>query len=189
MHFGAKNAFLRRQAGRLKKSDIPSRRIVICPNKEPRYATALLALLVNVPSGFVLNKNVFGIKHLTIPGFALFGFIRGMEAVRILFGPDHRTVANLWILLHVGTMVRLLGYFVLPYTSVDRESATGGRGDLFTEPVVYSFNILLSGYLIAAFVYPPKWLVASLVLYVMAYPIWPPKLYSRTAEISAKKLA
>ena len=82
-----------------------------------------------------------------------------------------------------------MGYFVLPYTSVDRESTTGGRGDLFTEPVVYSFNILLSGYLIAAFVYPPKWLVASLVLYVMAYPIWPPNLYSRTAEISAKKLA
>ena len=34
---GPQNAFLRRQASRL-KSDPPPRRVVICPNKQPRYS-------------------------------------------------------------------------------------------------------------------------------------------------------
>lgn len=148
------------------------------------HATALLALLVNVPSGFALNPGVFGIKHLTIPGFALFGVLRAFEAIRILYGPDHRIVANLWILLHVGTMVRLMGYLVLPYTSVDsKPTSSSQRGDLFTDPTVYSFNILLSGYLIAAFVYPPQWLLGSLIVFVIGYHVWPPKLKSRAAAL------
>jgi len=134
-------------------------------------ATAFLALFVNVPSGLVLNPNVFGVKHLTVPGFLLFGFLRTMEGLRVLM-VSHALVTNLWILLKVGTVVRLLGWFVLPYTSVDG----GRRGDLFTEPVVYSFNILLSGYLTAAFVYPPKYLLGTLVLYPLWYPWYPPRL-------------
>ena len=78
----------------------------------PARMSALLALFINVPSGLVLNRRVFGIKHLTVPGFLLFGFLRAGEAVRVLF-VDERLVPNLWILLHVGTMVRLLGYFSL----------------------------------------------------------------------------
>merc|ERR1712187_219694 len=84
----------------------------------------------------------------------------------------HALVTNLWILLKIGTAVRLLGRFVLPYTSVDG----GRRGDLFTEPMVYSFNILLSGYLTAAFVYPPKYLLGSLIVYVVGACIWPPRI-------------
>ena len=30
-----------------------------------------LALLVNVPSGFLLTPRVYGVKHLTAPGVAL----------------------------------------------------------------------------------------------------------------------
>lgn len=164
-------------------------------------STAVLALLVNVPSGLVLTPGVFGVKHLTAPGFFKFAMLRSMEAVRVLI-VDHRLLPNLWILLHVGTVVRLLGYFVLPYTSTTHvlsssaaktsessakaalagrswTSAAGRRGDLFTEPMVYSFNILLSGYLTAAFVYPPKYLLGSLMLYAAAQLFWPPRVSLR----------
>ncbi|CAJ1390198.1 unnamed protein product [Effrenium voratum] len=136
-------------------------------------AAAYLALFVNVPSGAVLTSRVFGIKHLTVAGFAKFGVLRTMEAYRVLY-VDYRLVPNLWILLQVGTVVRLLGWFVLPYSSSD-----GTRGDLFTEPAIYSFNILLSGYLVAAFVYPPELLLISLSLYATTQLFWPPRMSVR----------
>ena len=108
-----------------------------------------------------------------MPGFGLFGVLRTLEASRVLL-IDPKLVPNLWILLQVGTIVRLLGYFVLPFSSVD-----GARGDLFTEPVNYTLNILLSGYITAGFVYPPRILILSLFLYVWAYPFWPPSLAAR----------
>ncbi|EOD07094.1 putative membrane protein [Emiliania huxleyi CCMP1516] len=176
---------------------------ILRPDRQWLTHTAVgLALLVNVPSGFLLTPRVYGVKHLTVPGFALFGVSRIIEALRTLFiHPAH--VHGLWILLQatstpkppdrdadprprapdftpltprpkVGTLVRLFGYFVLPYSSTD-----GARGDLFTEPVNYTLNILLSGYITAGFVYPPRILVLSLFLYVWAYPFWPPSLAAR----------
>jgi hypothetical protein len=136
-----------------------------------KIATALA--INNVLTGFVLTPGVFGIKHLTVPGFGLFGVLRTIEIVRTLF-QDYRHYPQAWILLQVGTIVRLLGYFVLPFSSID-----GVRGDLFTEPTIYSFNILLSGYLTAAFVYPPQHVLASLLCYVYWYSKQPPKISLR----------
>jgi len=127
----------------------------------------------NIISGFILTPNVFGIKHLTVPGFYLFGYLRAFEIFRTL-ASDYRNYPQAWILLQVGTVVRLLGYFVLPYSSID-----GERGDLFTEPSIYSFNILLSGYLVAPFVYPPKWVLSSLLCYVYWYRKSPPRISMR----------
>merc|ERR1712178_28380 len=127
----------------------------------------------NIISGFILTPNVFGIKHLTVPGFYLFGYLRAMEILRTV-AYDYRNYPQAWILLQVGIVVRLLGYFVLPYSSID-----GVRGDLFTEPSIYSFNILLSGYLTAAFVYPPKWVLSSLLCYVYWYNKSPPRIAMR----------
>ena len=70
--------------------------------------------------------------------------------------------------------MRLLGYYVLPYSSTD-----GKRVDLFTEPINYSFNILLSGILTAAFVYPPSYLLLSHVIYVVAQSFIPPRISLR----------
>merc|ERR1712048_1510126 len=140
----------------------------------------------NIATGVVLTPRVFGIKHLTVPGFALFGYLRALEILRTL-AYDYRNYPQAWILLQVGTVVRLLGYFILPYSSAD-----GVRGDLFTEPSLYSFNILLSGYLTAAFVYPPKWVLSSLLCYVYWYKKQPPRIsmrrrlqYSNVDESSA----
>ena len=63
----------------------------------------------------------------------------------------------------------------MPFSSTD-----GKRGDLFTEPSIYSFNILLSGYLTAAFVYPPKWVLTTLAGYMFAREyIYPPRIALR----------
>lgn len=130
-----------------------------------------LALAINnVISGFILTPGVFGIKHLTVPGFYLFGVLRLVEILRTLIY-DWTNYPQAWILLQVGTVVRLLGFFVLPFSSID-----GARGDLFTEPAIYSFNILLSGYLTAAFVYPPKHVLSSLLLYVAWWNKQPPRI-------------
>lgn len=102
------------------------------------HSAAILALAVNIPTGLLLTPRV-GIKHLIVPVFWLWSVCRALEAVRVLYLND-KLLPNLWILLQVGTAVRLVGYYLTPYSSKD-----GGRGDLFTEPLCYSFTILISG--------------------------------------------
>jgi hypothetical protein len=148
--------------------------LACCFPGKPVFTKIASALAINnIISGFVLTPGVFGIKHLTVPGFYLFGVLRLFEIARTLLY-NHRNYPQAWILLQVGTVVRLLGFFVLPYSSTD-----GVRGDLFTEPTMYSFNILLSGYLTAAFVYPPKHVLSSLLLYVYWYNKQPPRIAMR----------
>merc|ERR1712196_152439 len=113
----------------------------IYPKKTVFTKIASSLAINNILTGFVLTPGVFGIKHLTVPGFYLFGVLRAVEILRTL-RYDYRNYPQAWVLLQVGTVV-------LPFSSTD-----GVRGDLFTEPSIYSFNILLSGYLTAAFVYP-----------------------------------
>jgi hypothetical protein len=145
--------------------------LACCYPKTPIYTKIASALAINnILTGFVLTPGVFGIKHLTVPGFSLFGVLRAVEILRTL-AYDHRNYPQAWVLLQVGTVVRLLGYWILPFSSID-----GRRGDLFTEPTMYSFNILLSGYLTTAFVYPPKWLLVSLLCYASWYKVQPPKI-------------
>lgn len=163
--------------------------LACCYPKKPIFTKIASALAINnILTGFLLTPGVFGIKHLTVPGFALFGVLRALEILRTLAYGYHN-YPQAWILLQVGTVVRLLGYFILPFSSID-----GWRGDLFTEPTIYSFNILLSGYLTAAFVYPPKLVLASLLCYASWYNIQPPRIsirrrlgYTDAAESNANQ--
>merc|ERR1712110_786107 len=148
--------------------------LACCFPKKTIFTKIASALAINnILTGFVLTPGVFGIKHLTVPGFYLFGFLRALEILRTLVY-DYRNYPQAWILLQVGTVVRLLGYFIMPFSSID-----GVRGDLFTEPSIYTFNILLSGYLTAAFVYPPKHVLSSLLLYAHWYNKQPPRISRR----------
>ena len=131
------------------------------------YLCAIIGLFINIPTGFILTSTVYGVKHITVPGFAIFGIIRILECVRVLY-VHPALYPNAWILLQVGTIVRLLGYFVLPFTSKYKE-----RGNMFTEKMNYSTNILLSGYISAAHVYHPAWLLLSLILYIPSQYKWP----------------
>mmetsp|Transcript_215 Transcript_215/g.386 ORF Transcript_215/g.386 Transcript_215/m.386 type:complete len:109 (+) Transcript_215:522-848(+) len=71
------------------------------------------------------------------------------------------------------------GTFVLPYSSKG-----GARGAMFTEPVNYSFNILLSGYFVAMFVYPPQWLFLSLGIYAVAQNFMPVVIVPARKKVS-----
>merc|ERR1712154_15741 len=133
---------------------------------------AILIAIHNVLTGLVITPGVFGIKHLTVPGFYLFAYLRATEILRTLLKPTE--YANAYIFLHVGTLVRLLGYWVLPYSSTD-----GVRGDLFKEPSIYSFNILMSGTITAGFVVPPKWILSQLILYIWWKRSMPPRISKR----------
>jgi len=160
--------------------------LACCYPERTIYTRVASALAINnVVTGVILTPGVFGIKHLTVPGFYLFGWLRALEILRTICS-DYRNYPQAWILLQVGTVVRLLGFHVLPFSSTD-----GVKGDLFTEPSIYSFNILLSGYLVAAFVYPPKWVLSSLLCYVYWYQIQPPKISMRRrlAHDSADEVA
>ena len=42
-----------------------------------------------------MTPRVFGVKHLTVPGFTLMGVLRLLEVSRVLL-IDHRLVPNLW---------------------------------------------------------------------------------------------
>jgi len=139
------------------------------------HSAAILALAVNIPTGLLLTPRV-GIKHLIVPVFWLWSVCRALEAVRVLYLND-KLLPNLWILLQVGTAVRLVGYYLTPYSSKD-----GGRGDLFTEPLCYSFTILISGTTVVAFVYPPHCILFSCAVFAIAKLVWPPQLRIRTPE-------
>ncbi len=155
-----------------------------CANPDKIMYTKIACLLAinNIISGFALTPGVFGIKHLTVPGFAMFGVLRTLEVIRTLCY-DYRNYPQAWIALQVGTIVRLLGYFVLPFTSTDARDT----GDLFTEPSIYSFNILLSGYLTTAFLFKGQWNLMTLVVYALSQRFLPHNLKSRRGRIRERK--
>lgn len=64
--------------------------LACCRPDKPVYTKIATALAINnVATGFVLTPGVFGIKHLTVPGFYLFGVLRCLEIIRTLFA-DYR---------------------------------------------------------------------------------------------------
>merc|ERR1711920_289389 len=142
------------------------------PKQKKLTLLALVVAIHNVLTGLVITPGVFGIKHLTVPGFYLFAYLRSVEILRTLMKPSN--YPNAYIMLHVGTLVRLMGYWVLPYSSTD-----GVRGDLFTEPSIYAFNILMSGTITAGFVVPPKWILSQLILYILYKRKVPPRISKR----------
>merc|ERR1719384_1580542 len=142
------------------------------PKKKMLTKICLMIAVMNVLTGLVITPGVFGIKHLTVTGFYLFAYLRTTEILRTIAKPSN--YPNAYIFLHVGTLVRLMGYWVLPYSSID-----GVRGDLFTEPSIYAFNILMSGTITAGFVVPPKWVLSQLILYILYKRKVPPRISKR----------
>ena len=112
-------------------------------------ATALVALLWSVPTGLTLAPRVWGLPHITVTGYVLVGLLRAYQAGVVLL-VDPRTLPDLWILLHMATLVRLVGYHVSPYSSTD-----GVHGDLLTDPLVYTLTVSIAALITLSFVYPP----------------------------------
>ena len=91
------------------------------------HTAAYLALLVHVPTGLILTPKVWGLKHITVPGYFFVGLCRGIQAYRVLH--DASKLPDLWIVLHTASMVRLVSYYITPWSSTNG----GWEGDLISD--------------------------------------------------------
>jgi len=136
-------------------------------------AAAYVALFVHAPSGLYLSPKVWGLKHITVPGYLLVGVCRLAHAVRVIQLPQK--LPDLWILLHMATLVRLCSYYITPFSSSDG----GRRGDLVTEPIVYTLSVSLAALVTLGFVYPPVFSLAALGAMALTQKVMPSSVPSR----------
>jgi hypothetical protein len=129
-------------------------------NKQLAYATAWVALCAHIPTNLMLSPHVWGLKYITVTGYIIVGLMRAFEAMNVLWD-SHFSVVNLWILLQMATLVRVVSYFVAPWTSI-----RGYYGDLSTDKLVYTFTVGVASISTAAFVYSPT--VLLLVIHILA---------------------
>jgi len=139
------------------------------------YAAALVAALLHVPSGFLLTPHVWGLKNITVTGYAFVGILRLYQAARVFLVDPRLGLPDLWILLHMATLVRLVGFFVTPYSSADG----GRRGDLFTEPLVYTLYVSMAAFVTLSFVFPPVVGLAALFIFAAVEAATPTKLSAK----------
>ena len=142
---------------------------------EAKFATAsaYVALLVHAPTGLFLSPKVWGLKHITVPGYMLVGMCRIMQALRVIQQP-HK-LPDLWILLHMATAVRLCSYYITPFSSSDG----GRRGDLVTDPLVYTLSVSLAALVTLGFVYPPVFSLTALGAVALLHKVYPSSIASR----------
>jgi hypothetical protein len=142
---------------------------------EAKFATAsaYVALLMHAPTGLFLSPKVWGLKHITVTGYLLVGICRIMQALRVIQQP-HK-LPDLWILLHMATAVRLCSYYITPFSSSDG----GRRGDLVTDPLVYTLSVSLAALVTLSFVYPPVFSLAALGVVALVHKVCPSSVASR----------
>lgn len=125
-------------------------------NQKLAMVCGFIALLGHIPTGLMLAPKVWGIKNMTVTGYIFVGLLRFWHVYEVLF-VDYRLLPQLWILLHTATMVRLVGYYVCPFSTTKR------KGDLLTDPFIYTLSTGLATFTTLAFVYPPVVNVAALI--------------------------
>ncbi len=149
--------------------------LLYCLGKGDWYATsaAYVALFLHIPTGFYLSPKVWGLKHITIPGYLMVNTCRLLQALRVLNEP-HR-LPDLWILLHMATLVRICSIYITPYSSTDG----GRRGDLVTDQIVYTLSVSLAALCTLNFVYPPIVSLGALIICALLHKIYPSSVPSR----------
>jgi len=141
-------------------------------NRELAHFTAYVALVAHIPTNLVLAPYVWGLKYITVTGYVIVGLMRMYEALNVLWG-NHFSVVNLWILLQMATLVRVVSYFVAPWTS-----RKGYYGDLSTDKLVYTFTVGVASFTTAAFVYSPVVLVLVVHILALANFLWPETVFT-----------
>ena len=122
-------------------------------------------------------------------GYYFVGFCRFQKAVSVIsshWGNEEQlksSLTELWILLHTASLVRLVLYHVTPYTSIDGKR----RGDLITDPLVYTLGVSLATLVTLSYVYPPELLMVLLLLVSVIELINPSKIRSRPIPLEDDK--
>ena len=135
----------------------------------------IVALGFHIPTNLLLAPKVWGLKNMTVTGYIFVALLRVFHVYEIIF-KSYEMVPQLWILLHTATMVRLVGYYVCPF------STTTGNGDLLTDPFVYTLSTGLATFTTLAFVYPPIINVAALISIGLVEYFCPTKISSHYAK-------
>lgn len=139
---------------------------------------------------------MWGLQHVTVTGYIIVNLLRLNQALRVFgheivhFNHIHSATKNatiwmgselqidvfsfpdLWVLLHMATLVRLVAYYVSPWTSFN-----GNRtGDLLTDPVVYTFSVTVAALVTLGFVYSPSINFIAVVILSIAHVFLPSKV-------------
>jgi len=123
---------------------------IISNEKHFIYYTAYVSL-IHVLTTFPLIPNVWGLKYITIPGYLIVSFMRLFEICCIFFNSNKiYHLQNLWILLHTATLVRILSYYIYPWSSKN-----GKYGDLSVNPVIYTGSVSTAALICTIYVYDP----------------------------------
>lgn len=117
----------------------------------------------------MLSPHIWGLKYITVTGYVVVALLLVVAAVKVLF-VSHLLLIDLWILLHMATMVCIVAYFITPWSSVD-----GSYGDLSTDPIIHTIAIGTASLVTVAFVCPP--VVLIVVLCIPATMVFPPKVF------------
>ena len=144
--------------------------------------SALVAIGFHIPTGFYLSPKVWGLRHITVPGYLLVNICRLLQAVRTWHNPA-KSLPDLWILLHMATLVRICSYYITPYSSTNGQR----RGDLVTDPLVYTLSVSLAALVTLSFVYPPVFLLTLLGALVVTHHFIPSAVTSRFPPLKVVK--
>ena len=140
-------------------------------------AASWTALIIHIPAGFMLTPRVWGLKNITVGGYLFVGLCQLQKALDVVsnsYEVNISSLSELWILLHTATLVRLVLYHITPYSSIDGIR----RGDLFTEPLVYTLGVSLATLVTLAFVYPPELFLLLYLIFAIIEKLNPSKMRS-----------
>lgn len=139
------------------------------------------AVFVHIPTGLMLVPKVFGIAYITKIGYIIVGLMR-LERASIAFWSMlssesvedvYEPILDLWMLLQIAFLVRIISIVVLPTTLPSSGDTTqearlyGKRGNAIYDPIMYTFSVTSASLLITPFVYPP-WVNIIIVCIIIA---------------------
>ena len=126
------------------------------------YFIIVTISLFHTLTNIYLIPNVWGLKYITVPGYVLVSLMRLYESINILVYQNKlHYISNLWILLQTATLVRILSYFVYPWSS-----QKGKYGDLSINPIIYTGSVSTAALICSIYVYDPY--IVFCVLLILA---------------------
>ena len=135
---------------------------------------AASALLVHVPTSFVMASTAWGMPYVSMTGYGLVATLRAHKTAMYVLEPSSETLMDSWLLLHMAIVVRGVAFFVTPWTSEG-----GKHGDLSIHPIVHSGSIAIAAMAILPMVYPASINFIGLAAIAMARQLFPPRIRLR----------
>ena len=132
----------------------------------------ICAAIIHIPTSLYLSPFVWGIKYLTVSGYVIAAFLRGIKAYNLWISLNFanninvnrnindigKNLQDLWILIHMAIVVRYCAAYVFPFTRKN-----GTYGDLSTHPIYYTLSVAVASSIVVSIVFPPYYNLLFLV--------------------------